>query len=437
MEKQTVVLVDRSGEVLDRVVNTLDVQTVQGSGSSPMVLELAGIGDASMLIAATNSDDTNMVACLMARHLGPPDMVRIARVRDPMLSRSDRIRDSLGIDLVIHPEELASQRIRYILQTPGALDSVPLVEGELDLVAALVAEDSPMAGHTLADLPGVIGERLHVTALARDGEMIIPRGKTRVLAGDVAYAVARRKGVPSLFAHTGSDLSPARKITIAGGDGLGYHLASVLEMVDDISVKVIEADEDRCRYLSERLRRTLVLNGDPTDLSLFREEFVGESDAFVAAGMDDETNILSSLLAARLGIARVITVVHRSSHMPLIKAVGIKCVISPRLIAAGSILHFMRRGKVSKVSIVGEDTELTEYLVTEKSRIAGKMLQEAGIPPEALVCAVVRGEDVILPEGANSLLPGDRAIVIARRATGAKLDRLFGPRTGLLEVLKA
>lgn len=425
-EKQDVVVVDVDAARLDYVSSHLDVAVVEGSGVSPAVLDRARIDKAGLLLAVTSSDEVNLVCSMAAR--GHDGLVRIARVSNPDFYRTtDQISpERFGVDLLINPErELALETMR-LLQSTAATDVAAFAGGAVQLVKLTVTDGAPIAGQRLVDIGAQEQERAMLTvAIERGGDTIVPTGSTEVLAGDHLYVVAADRDVPRTLELCGYEHVAIRRVMIAGGSLEAYYLAQLLQQ-HGLEATLVVGDRERAHELAERLDRALVLHGDATDVELMEMEGVGGVDAFVALTEEDDTNILSALVAKHAGAKQVITLVNRGEYVPLARRVGIDAAVSPRLSAAGAILRYVRQGSVRRVmTFKGSDAEAIAFQVSAQSPVAGKPLAELDFPEGAIVAAIVRGRDVTVPRGHHVLEVGDTAIVFTLPDAVTAVGKLF------------
>ena len=426
-ENKDVVVVDRNPEALRRVSDNLDVQVLPGSGSSPLVLGEAGIQSAEIMLAVTNSDEANLVACLAANILSPSTK-KLARLRNADYDAYHEVfrEKAPHIDTVINPDIEVVKTILGMMKVPGAVDVGQFAGGRIQFVGIHLDERSPFNRVKLMDLPALLdGMRPLIAAIMRDEELIIPRGKDRLMPGDLIYFITASEHLEATLAVFGKQEPPIKRVLIIGGGRIGYRLAQMLEN-QPLSCKIIEKKSEKCDWLAERLNKAVVLHGDGSDQSLLAEENVGEMDAVVTLTNDEETNILASLLTRRMGIRKCITRISKFSYFPLMATIGIDQVVSPRLSAINSILQHVRRGKVlSAMSIKGEQAEILEAVAMETSAIVSKPLHRVGIPKGALVAAVMRGEDIIIPSGETVIEPDDRIIIVARREAIAQVEKIL------------
>lgn len=422
-ENKDVVLIEANEARFRELRQAADVQVVHGSGSSPRVLREAGLDEAEMLIAVTGSDEVNLVACLVAsRESVIP--TKIARVRDPELAAAvGGIFGEDPLDLLINPEEEAAHTVYKTLKAPGAVGVFEFAGGRVQVVAFTVDGPCDAVGVVLADLKPKLGIDCNIVAVSRDERLLVPGGRTEIRSGDLLYAAGGPDALGALAELLGKKAVPARRIVISGGGNTSFYLARLLEADEDVSPKIIEPDGERCKYLVEQLQRSVILQGRGTDPALLREENIGSADAFLALTRDDEDNVLSALLAKRSGAGKVMALVNQSSYASLVSAIGIDAVVSPNRAAISAILHFIRRGKVVSVTTLGQEgAEALEIVAMETSEIVGKPLREADFR-DAIVGAIVRGDDVIIPSGEDVIEPGDHVVIFALRSAIPRLER--------------
>lgn len=421
-----IVMVDLKPERLDYVQSHLDIGIVEGSGASPVVLEEAGVKQAELLVAVTSVDEVNLVTCMGSR--GQPGMVKVARVSNPDFYTDDhRFHPSrFDVDVMISPEqELANDALR-ILQSTVATDIAVFAEGGLQVVAVPIPDDAPVTGKTLREVTAEIGDLPILTAtIERDGSPIIPTGSTVLRPGDHAYIVATPSSVPVALKLCGQEQSTLKSAMIAGGSGEAYYLTKLL-LQHGVQTTVIVSERKRAQEFAEKLERALVLNGDATDIELLELEGVGDVDAFVSLTDEDQHNIFSSLVAKHSGAKQVVTMVSRLEYVPLARRIGLDAAVSPRLSAANAIMGHIHRGSVTRISAFKDTSaEAISFAVSSASPLVGRPLAELDFPEGALVAAIARGSQVIVPRGRDSLEPGDDAVVFALPDAVAEVTKLF------------
>lgn len=426
-ENKDVVVIDKDASALRRVAEDMDVQTIDGSGSSPAVLQEAGIKEAEILLAVTDSDETNLVACLVANMLSPSTK-KLARLRDADFDDYyEAFREQAPhIETVINPEIEVVKTIIRLMQVPGAVDVGEFADGRINFVGVYLGPDSRLAGAQLNELPEIIGDqRLLIAAVVRDEEVIIPRGNDQLLTGDLIYFISEDQHLHATLSIFDKHVEPVKKVLVIGGGRIGYRLAVQLEQLS-IYCKIIEKNAERCAALAERLNKSVVLHGDGSDQNLLSEENVGDMDIVVTVTNDEETNILASLLSRRLGARKTITKISKFSYFPLMTTIGIEQVVSPRLSAINTILQHIRRGKVlSAISLKGEQAEAMEVVALETSAIVSKPLRRVAFPKGAIVAGIIRKEKIIIPTGDSVIEPDDRLIIFAQRRAVERIEKIL------------
>jgi len=427
LENKEVVVIDSDSTAIRRVSDNLDVHVLQGSGSSPAVLEEAGIQDAEIMLAVTNSDEINLVACLVANIISPSTK-KLARIRDANFDKyHDTFRDhSPNIDTIINPEIEVVKTIESMMRVPGAVDVGEFANGRIKFVGIYLDKRCRLAGVKLSNIPDKTGNlRPLIAAVVREEELIIPRGNDRLMPGDLVYFICEEDKLQETLSVFDKHDQSVKRALIVGGGRIGFRLASSLEEMS-IYCKLIEMNPDRCTHLAEHLNKTVVLCGDGSDQSLLAEENIQDIDIVVTLTDDEETNILASLLATRMGARKSITKISKFSYFPIMNAIGIEQVVSSRLSAINTILQHIRRGKVlSAISIKGEKAEIMEALALETSEIVDKPLKQISFPKGAIVAGIIRQETIIIPDGDSVIQPGDRIIIFARREAIPKVEKIL------------
>jgi trk system potassium uptake protein TrkA len=427
LENKDVLVIDRDATAIRRVADNLDVQTFVGSGSSPAVLEEAGIKEAEILLAVTNSDEANLVACLAADMLSPGTK-KLARIRAADFDdyHTTFREKAPHIETVINPEIEVVKTIERLMDVPGAADVGEFADGRIKFVGIYLDSESPLAGIRLADLPGILGERrLLIAAVIRDEEVIIPGGQDRLAAGDLIYFISEEDRLLETLSIFDKHAEAVKRVLIIGGGRLGYRLAQKLEL-RSIYTKIVEKDANRCAALAESLNKAVVLHGDGSDQGLLSEENIEDMDVVVTLTDDEETNILSSLLARRMGAGKAITKISKFSYFPLMTAIGIEQVVSTRLSAINSILQHIRKGKVlSAISLKGEQAEALEVVALETSDIVDKPLEKIKFPKGAIIAAIIKQNQIIIPTGKSIIEPGDRIIIFAQRDAISGIEKIL------------
>ena len=429
-EGHDVVLVDRDSGRLADVGHRLDVATLVGTGCSPVLLGRAGIAKAGMVIAVTDSDEVNLLACLVAGRLAPEAM-RIARVRDPEYHADPDLfrREPFGLRAVINPEEEAARRLARALQVPGAMDVVQFLGGRVLLLGLRIEPGTPLAGRPMSEVQAPGGVRMRVACIERRGGLTIPGGKDSIEAADIAYFVCLREDAGAILRLAGKSAEPVRTAMIFGAENLGAYLARELDAAG-VAVKIVSTDPERCRVCAERLPRALVVQGDGTDPEVLRDEGIEGIDAFIACSRHEERNVPAALLAKSLGarIAMVATATPTYEHLAL--SIGIDAAISPQSAVVGSIATLVRRGRVLSVQALwAHDAEVIELQALAGSKLVSRPLRDASFPRGAMVLAVSRGETAAIATGDTVIEPGDGVVVIVRREALPKVEKVLAGRS--------
>lgn len=422
-ENHDVIVIERDEERQRIVEENLDVQTIIGNGASVNVLENAKIREADLLVAVTEQDELNMVACLVAKNMGVPRT--IARVRNPEYVDTATMAHavSLGIDLVINPERVAAKAIAELVEVPEALNVEYYADCKVMLLELPLMPDDPIVNKKLKDLN--FSYPYLIAAILRSGKMIVPRGDDLLLPNDHIFVVAETKIMKEIERLLGRERTKIQSVFILGGGRLGFYLAKLLER-KNLSIKLLEKDINKCKEIANQLGKVMVLHGDGTDIHLLEQEDAGKSDLFVAVTGDDKVNLLVSLLARELGAKKTIAQIRRSDYISLVEKVGIDVAISPRTLTAGAILKYIRKGDIVSVSLwQGAKAETMEIIMPDHLAILGKPLQTYKFPRSALIGAIVRANKVIIPSGSDVLLAGDHVIVFALPEAISKVEQFF------------
>ncbi len=427
IENKDVVVIDRDQQSLRRVADQTDVQTIVGSGSSPVVLKEAGIRDAEILLAVTDSDETNLVACLVSNILSPSTK-KLARIRHADFDNYHNIfkEQPPYIDTVINPEIEVVNTIERLISVPGATEVVDLAEGRLKLVGVRLGEDSPYARQKLSELSARSGGRLFlVAAIVRSEKMIVPRGNTRLMANDIVYFISEKEALGRSLKAFDKVAQPVKRALVVGGGRLGLRLAKRFEAAD-IKTKIIDSDPGRCARLAEEVHKTVVLQGNGSDQELLAEEHIEKMDVVVSLTNDEQTNILVSLLAKRMGAGNTVTKISKFNYIPLMSTIGVEQVVSPRLSAINSILQHIRKGKVlSAISLKEEQAEILEAVALSTSDLVGPPLKKIAMPKDTLVIGIIRGEEIIIPSGDSVIQPEDRVVIFAQKYAIPKVEKML------------
>ncbi|MCL0037974.1 Trk system potassium transporter TrkA [Thermodesulfovibrionales bacterium] len=420
-----VVVIDRDKEKLRQISSELDVAVVEAEGGNLLALQEAEADKADILLAVTNSDETNMLACLLAKAMFTIPR-KIARIRNPEYFKNERLlsKENLDINPAINPELEVARAIIRLLEIPFAADVEDFEGGTIKVIGFKVTEDTPLINKSLKWLEDSIGKRILIGIIERGDEVIIPSGNDVIKQGDIIYMPVKKWGIAEILPLLGVSTGPAKKIMIFGGGRVGYNIASIMELKADI--KIIERNSKRCKYLCEALRRTLVLCEDGADQKLLLEENIDDMDAFVAVSGNEELNIMTALLAKKLGAKKIITIANRADYMPLARSLGFQAVLSPRMITASTILRYVRKGDILSLTAIAEDkAEIIEARIRKTSPLIGRPLKEAKLPKATIIGTIIRGEKVIIPSGEDVVLPDDKLIVFTIRESITAVEKIL------------
>jgi trk system potassium uptake protein TrkA len=429
-EANDITVVDTDGEKLRQLQDRLDLRTLMGNAAHPSVLEQAGIADADMLLAVTQSDEVNMVACKLAASLYNTP-TRIARIRSAdFLARPEVFsKDNFCVDFSICPEQILTDYIVKLIEFPEALQVQRFSQGKASLVAVRAFKGGPLVGKPLSFLRTNMPQiETRVAAIFRKDGPLIPEGSTVIEDGDEIFFIAATDNIRSVLKEMRRMDKPAKRVMIVGGGNIGLRLAKALE--NDYEVKLIEFNKKSCQKLAGELTRTLVLNGDGTDENLLQQEHVGDVDVFCSLTNDDENNIMSALLAKQGGAGKVIALINRSAYVDLLQGGKIDIALSPAHVTIGSLLAYVRQGDVAAVHSLrrgaAEVLELVAHGDRQSSRVVGRRIDEIDLPKGATIGAFVRDGEVIMGHHDSVIEAEDHVIVfVIDKKMVKKVERLF------------
>lgn len=414
-EDNDITVVDQSAELLKSLRDRVDIQIVVGHAARPDVLLDAGIEDADLILAVTNSDETNMVACQIAYTLFHTP-TRLARVRAPEYLTHPQLfsASAIPIDFIISPEELVTSYIQRLIRQPGALQILDFSEGKVQMAVVCADHQGEMVGHPVRELkPYLKKGDARVVAIFRQGRAVIPDGDTTIEVGDEVFFLAARQHIPSAMRAFRQADKPNRRLIIAGGGNIGERLARLLETT--YRVKVIERNPDRCRQLAESMHRAIILKGDAADADLLVDENIEDTDIFCAVTNDDEANILSSMLAKRMGAHKVISIINRASYVDLAEGAAVDIAVSPALVTISALLAHVRRGDVVAVHSLrrgaAEAMEVIAHGDTSTSKVVGRRINDLPLPSGTTIGAIIRGDDLVFPHD-DTLIESDDHVII-------------------------
>ena len=424
-ERHDIVLIENDSARYTRAVEGLDAQVYLGSGSSFTMLRRAGVERADLLVAVTDRDEVNLLAAMMAKEYGVSRTV--ARVRNPEFMREDSPvnAEKLKIDLLIHPESEAAKGAVSLLKQSAATDILEFAAGRIVLIGIQLDASAPILNqplHQLAKKYDTLPFR--TIAIQRKDITRIPKGDDIFLPNDRIFVAVPRDKVNELIRITGKENVRIENVMILGGGQTGYLIARELEK--QYHVKVIESSMDKSEDLAEKLRKSLVIRGDGRDLNLLALEGIIDMDAFIAVTGDDETNIISCLMAKHLQVPKIISLINKPDYTPIIPTIGIDAFISKQRLTVNGIMKFIRRGAVVSVaSIPGVNAEAIEMIPKEKSKITQKPLAKMKFPRDAILGAVMRGDKVFIPVGDTKIRAGDKVVLFALPSAIHEVEKLF------------
>ena len=429
-EANDITVVDVDSHLLHELQDRLDLRTVAGHASHPDVLQRAGAEDADMIIAVTNSDETNIVACQVAYTLFHTP-TKIARVRSQAYLQHPELftQEAMPVDVIISPEQLGTDYVHRLIEHPGALQVLDFSGGRVQLVAVKAFYGGPLVGHELKTLrdhmPGV---QSRVAAIYRRGRALNPEGTTVIEADDEVFFIAAKKDIRSVMSELRRLEQPVKRVIIAGGGNIGKRLARALE--HRYQVKLIDHNAQRTRAISEELENTIVLQGDAADEELLLEENIEQTDVFCALTNDDEVNILSAMLAKRLGARKTMALINRAAYVDLVESGDIDIAISPPQATIGSLLAHVRRGDVVMVHSLrrgaAEAIEAIAHGDAASSRVVGKAIENIKLPEGTTIGAIVRGEEVLIAHHDTVIQAGDHVLLfVVNKKRIPEVERLF------------
>lgn len=417
-EDHDVTIIDKDPEALRKASESLDVMCVRGNGVSTRIMMEAGIKTADLLIAATSSDEMNMVCALTGKKLGAKHTV--ARIRDPEYANElSVLKAELGLDLVINPEQAASREIGRLLRFPPATDVEHFAKGRIEFIEIRTNHNMPIIGIPLKDLPSRIAGNILIGAVERGDEVIIPNGDFVIKSGDILYIVGKPSDITEFCKQIGLLTQKIKNVMVVGGGRVAHYLALLLRQID-MKVKIIEIDRERCIELSEMLPDALIINGDGTDQAFLESENLCDMDAFVALTGRDEENLISALLAKQCGVKKVIAKITRINNPDVYTVLGVDSIVNPKLITANYILRFVR-GLNSALNnpantvykIINGKAEVLEFTATKSLRFLNIPLKNLRLVNGVIIGAIARKNEIIIPHGDDCVRLGDNVLVIA------------------------
>ena len=425
-------VIEKNPEKARKLRDLFDIMVLEDNGAGATALEKADVKSAAMVIAVTEIDEINIIACMLAKHYGVP--LTVARVRNADYALDSAVLDQkqLGIDLMISPERGAAFEISRMLHFPEAGEIEYFSKGRVMMLSLITGPDTDIVNkpfHELNFPPGCIVVGIKE---GRNSNFIIPGGKDVIKPGAKIYLLGRSRTLKDASRLLTHELTRIHNVTILGGGMIGFELAKLLEESrSPFEVKLIEKNASRCEQLSRELSHTLILQGDAIDLDFLKLEGIEQTDAVVAVSGDDRTNIIAGVLAKQAGIKKIICEVVDPQFTPVYSALGLESTINPRIVTAAQILRFTRREDLISLSILNdEQAEILELILPDSARVAHKKVAEAHFPRGMLIGAITRREEVIIPGGKTVLLPGDHLVVFTLPEISGQLGRYFAAARG-------
>ena len=421
--KHNVVVIDSREKALREVSENLDVMTIHGNGASGKTLENAALQNSDLFVAVTDSDEVNIVACVIAKRLGIK--ITVARVRNPeyqQTSEGGLATKQLGIDIIISPEEAVAHEVFNFIKTPAATEIEYFANGKVQVLGFKVEENSSIANMTVANASIT---RCTIGAILRDGEVIVPHGGTRILQGDIVFIIGKTGALTEMGWLAGAREHTVRSVAILGGGRTGSLLAKYLEQHKKHIpiVRIIEHNEEICNELAAYLKHALVIHSDGVKPDLFQDDSIKSLDAFVALTGEDQTNLLAGFMAKHAGIRNVIIKLEREDYLPIASHMGINAIVIPRMIVAGMILRLVYKVNVVSLTLLGKGSlEVMEVNLTPAARICNKPLRNLNFPKGIVIGSVIRDDKVLIPRGDTVLVPGDRIVIFAMPAVAPQLE---------------
>jgi trk system potassium uptake protein TrkA len=424
-DNKDITLIDTERDVLDYVASKLDVMTIQGDATSIDVLQQANVDRASMVLAVTTSEKTNIVTAVLAKQLGAKRVM--ARVRNHSYLDEENIPyfNNLGIDNLISPTMLCSREIFNMIENSSFTEVFDFGSGKLNIVGITLDQFSPLVNQRIMDTKSdPIYEDIRIIAIVRDQKTLIPRGSTIIRNNDHVFFISNKKNTVTIQEVLGQKKVKIKNIMIIGGDDMA--VTTAIKLQDKYRVTLVNKDKERCKWLAEHLPDTLVINGDYKNIEMLVEEGLEQMDAFLALTESSETNIITSLSAKNHGVYKTIAHVDTREYIHISHSIGVDSLINKKLVAANEISRYLKKGTVEAVSgIYGVDAEFIQYSVNKNNRLTKHPLKELHFPETAIVAGVIRGEEVFIPDGDFLLHLNDKAIVLALPEAKLSLEKLF------------
>ena len=429
-ENHELVLLDHRAEAMQVADSSLDLMCVEGSGASIQTLREAGVKDTELVVAVTGSDELNIVCCLIAKKLGARHTV--ARIRSPeYFKEANLLKREIGLNMIINPEYAAAQEISRLLRVPTAFSVESFARGLVEMIGFPVAESDGLAGVTLYEYNKRHPNGVLICAVVRGEEVFVPNGGFVPQVGDKAYVIGSQRETAQFFRGLGRDGNRIRQITVLGGSRIATYLTWAVEKVG-MKVRIVEQDPAKCQALADKLPGAMVIRGDGTDSEVIEGEGLLDTDAFIALTNRDEENLLMAMTAQKRGLKKVIAKMNRPNYIDMMRQFGVDSIISPKDITANQISAYVRAmegGQGSAVEnlykLLGGKVEAVEFTAAANTKFLDKPLKDLHLKKGLLVAAIAREGKTIIPDGATSILAGDRVIVMAKSLFLQNLDDIL------------
>ncbi|MCR5420768.1 MAG: Trk system potassium transporter TrkA [Lachnospiraceae bacterium] len=416
-EGNNITIIDKNPRTLESITNTFDVMGIEGNGASFTTQEEAGIKNADLMIAVTNSDELNLLCCTVAKQVG--NCATIARVRTPEYNKEVQyLTEQLGLAMIINPEFEVAKEISRILYLPSALEVSSFAHGQAELIKFKIKEDSKLNSIRISDLSDVIKTKILICAIERDNKVFIPSGTDRILSGDIISFVTSRKQVKDFFSQIGVKSSKIKDVVIIGGGKAAYYLSNMLLNMG-MNVKIIESNKSRCEELSNLLPKAIIINGDGTNEELLKEEGIETAQAFIPLTGIDEENIILTLYAQQVSNAKVITKINKINFRGVISKLDLGSIVYPRYITSEAIIAYVRAKKASMNSNIetlyhmyDHRVEAIEFYIDKESKVTGQTLANLPLKSSLIIALINRSGKIFMPSGSDSLMVGDSVMIV-------------------------
>ncbi len=426
-EEHRVTVIDSDPEKAQRLMESLDVQALVGDGTQADLLTAAGASRADLAVAVTQNDEANMLACLMSKSLGAKRV--ILRLKNILRLEGFRYfyKQTLGFDVVLSTDELAAEEILGTVRQHRALEVESFADGRVQLRRLRIRDEGELTSDTLEGLKLPTG--LLIVAVSRREQFFVPSGKDQLAVDDQVYLIGRGPDLDQFELLAGAPKLARRSVVIMGGGGVGVQIARKMDRMPGVSVRLMERDPSRAREIASEFSKIMVLVGDSTDLDLLMEERIGDANVFIATTKDDERNMVACQLARSLGVERTVAMVNKASYRQIYDLLGVDRAISPRILCANHILRFVRSGSVSSIAVIGDGKgEVLEIEAFHRDGKAERKVKSLGLPRGTVAGALVRGDEVIIPNGDTPVRNGDQVILFTLPENIPAIEETFGSR---------